>query len=136
MDGTDWLRLTNFTLGVVDGVMIVTFVHYLRSLYGPKRGTDNLRYVAARLGTFTLLLVTVALMAEGFANLRHVGNFDELFPTTVVSQIVRFVVFACLTAVFIAMLAWHLMIGERNHRGKWPRLDRFMDRLVYRKKED
>ena len=120
------LRLLNFGFAVANLVLVLMFVSYLRTLYDPEtRGKDERRFIAARIGTFVLLLYSAVVVFGAIIGLHHtIGTPDWANFSA------HLVTFSFQLAIFMLMSSWSILVLEDGYRGRWPRVDNFIERLL------
>lgn len=127
IDWGDTLRVANLVIAVLNLALVLMFVNYLRTLYHPTtRGQDVKRFTSARVGTIAFLIYGLLVL---FASIN--GAHHALDTAPQLNFWARTVVFACQLAIFLILLAWHAMMLEGKYHGRWPRLDRLIDRLLH-----
>ena len=120
------LRLLNFGFAVANLVLVLMFVSYLRTLYDPEtRGKDERRFIAARIGTFVLLLYSVVIVFGTIISLHHTVGTPLWVNFTA-----HVFTFSFQLAIFMLMLSWSILVLEDGYRGRSPRLDRIIERLL------
>ena len=79
VESTDALRALAWGLAVFDAVLILLFLQYLRKLYRiDTRGTMPGRFVAAKIGTFVLVLLALLAVALTSISLHHFHGISSI----------------------------------------------------------
>jgi hypothetical protein len=127
--GSDVLTFTNFTLSIVDYLIIIALVFALRMRLKSEVGAAVIPMergrVHAKVGTLILLFV-------GFLGV--VTATGALFHALDINGGLRFIVqvlaVATRVAILVVLVAWVLYTLEANLRGRWPKVDRFIERVL------